>query len=1103
MDGGKEVPLGERAEGRDHTRHKRVSRSRSPRGWQLSNDARRRRSRSRSPDQYYAKRRRINHFEPYGGRPRSPERFGRPEFGPMFDHPPPSFSHPVSDHPVGLGPFPPFKRPLSPYTHASYEDPSFDLMCNRMPFECSPIDRSYCRSSYDRLPPDCSQFDHPSRERLGFERPPFIHPSVDRHPYDRSLNSRSHQSSPAQLRDPQSTIPNRNSDSMNRRWQGEPARYSSPNFPEGTNTVSEADFADEISLLRADGMDVENGNRTTGQNMSQRNKDTYNAGNWSGQIGSTVNRGRFCGRGNPANVRVFGRGNRGRGVTGGATGNTGRGRGHGAINHTGRGGINRSSSTAQSNGSSGNKVTARGRGRPAPQFQPSQNKVHSLANIKQPDAANMSLAEKLHRFGLFLRNETLKENSIQTVENALTACKLNLRSHYEACELLKYAGRPMFTGCLYIGGQFIIRAVGATKKELKHDVYSQALSILTTNSVVDILGKRDQGLGVIREELLESLKSTQQENMALGTKDSELLSSDPADSHNSSLKNALLPLVHLMKTKPVSADNKISILEQSISMSHCTFKSNFTCEEGKLLNGKRTFRVLLCLGNILISEGRGMKKKDAKHAAYANAVTALTTRSLDDLVTGENVEGSSAEEWTQLDQTQGAESTSHKASKKNIKDVQLNLSEGFSLEKQFTKLVDGLKDSSFKMNNVNSIDCLAVQLALSPVCYYRKVEIIEDVSTLIACDLYINNIFLGTGESNTKKDAQIEAYHKAWELLTTTSPTILLTEQPKKLASDPPDPSVFDKVVKGSGKYGDSNLERLNRLKIDVYKDWKRVKDLVIMEHSDWVADRERHAFCILNQSATFSGLLMEWAFTGMQGGVYECSINIQNEQVGYGKASTKQAARGQASQMAMNRFYRTQPVVQVVRRDESKLWLSWEDFKAQAERWEPPEGYMEGIPLNNSTSSDAASSLNARLIKYGTFLMEQQLKQDNLEDVIFGPGIPGPEYRALTHQALRLHMKVDSNHSSAEAYAVISRKMPPDELMSCLRRNGGRSGKYLLLSEKDRPTLVVTRTTTDQPGTSTETENGDENPSVTEVVEEDANEQDENSEEQLDDEAV
>lgn len=869
MDGGKEASQGERTEGRDRGRQKRVSRSRSPRGWQHSNDVKRRRSRSRSPDYYYHKRQRVNHFEPYGGRPRSPERFGRPEFGPMFDHPPPSFGHPMPDRHVGPGPFPPFERPLSPYTRASYEDPSFDLMYNRIPFERSPIDQSYCHSLYNRRPPSSSQFDRPSRERMGFERPPFIHPS-DGHPYP----SRSRRSSPAQLRDPQSTISSRNSDLINRQWQGEPSGYSpcSPNFPEGTNTVSEADFADEVSLLRADGMDVGNGSHAGGQNMSQRNNalKVDNSGNWSGQMGSTVNRGKFCGRGSPASVRGFGRGNRGRGVTGGPTGSAGRGRGRGAINHTARGGINRSSSTAQSNGSSGNKVALRGRGRPAVQFQPSPNKVHSLANIKQPDAANMSLAEKLHRFGLFLRNETLKENSIQTVENALTACKLNLKSHYEACELLKYAGRPMFTGCLYIGGQFIIRAVGATKKELKHDVYSQALSILTTNSVVDILGKRDQGLGVIREELLESLKSTQQESMSLGTKDSELLSLDPADSHTSSLKHALLPLVHLMKTKPVSADNKISILEQSISMSHCTFKSNFTCEEGKLPNGKRTFRVLLCLGDILIAEGRGMKKKDAKHAAYSNAVTALTTRTLDDLVTGENVEGSSAEEWTQLDQTHGADSTSQKASKKNIKDVQLNLSEGFSLEKQFTKLVDGLKDSSFKMNNVNSIDCLAVQLALSPVCYYRKVEIIEDVSTLIACDLYINNIFLGTGESNTKKDAQIEAYHKAWELLTTTSPTILLTEQPRKLASDPPDPSVFDKVVKGSGKYGDSNLERLNRLKIDVYKDWKSVKDLVIMEHSDWVADRERHAFCILNQSATFSGLLMEWAFTGMQGGAYE-----------------------------------------------------------------------------------------------------------------------------------------------------------------------------------------------------------------------------------------
>lgn len=43
----------------------------------------------------------------------------------------------------------------------------------------------------------------------------------------------------------------------------------------------------------------------------------------------------------------------------------------------------------------------------------------------------MSTAEKIHRFALYVQGEPMKVNAIQTIENAITGSKLNLKTQYE------------------------------------------------------------------------------------------------------------------------------------------------------------------------------------------------------------------------------------------------------------------------------------------------------------------------------------------------------------------------------------------------------------------------------------------------------------------------------------------------------------------------------------------------------------------------------------------------------------------------------------------------------------------------------------------------
>lgn len=70
---------------------------------------------------------------------------------------------------------------------------------------------------------------------------------------------------------------------------------------------------------------------------------------------------------------------------------------------------------------------------------------------QQFDTTNMSTAEKIHRFALYVQGEPMKVNAIQTIENAITGSKLNLKTQYEVgkklyvqvCMISKFATKTI------------------------------------------------------------------------------------------------------------------------------------------------------------------------------------------------------------------------------------------------------------------------------------------------------------------------------------------------------------------------------------------------------------------------------------------------------------------------------------------------------------------------------------------------------------------------------------------------------------------------------------------------------------------------------------
>lgn len=152
-----------------------------------------------------------------------------------------------------------------------------------------------------------------------------------------------------------------------------------------------------------------------------------------------------------------------------------------------------------------------------------------------------------------------------------------------------------------------------------------------------------------------------------------------------------------------------------------------------------------------------------------------------------------------------------------------------------------------------------VNVGKSTLFHFRKLNS-DGTKSVISCELYLDNIMIASGEAERRKEAQVETYNNAWDVLCTTTPDHILKEHKRMTADDQEDPNVMDVWVKGTGKpNANTNMPGLKRNKLDPNEPWKVVDVIVLMEHEDWSFDRQRQAFCILNYSSTFNGMLLQW----------------------------------------------------------------------------------------------------------------------------------------------------------------------------------------------------------------------------------------------------
>ena len=87
----------------------------------------------------------------------------------------------------------------------------------------------------------------------------------------------------------------------------------------------------------------------------------------------------------------------------------------------------------------------------------------------------------------------LHESSAESSKNMSFIWSLNT-----GLTVYAFCFRPIFTAKLAISGIYLARSLGSNKKHMKHEVYDQALKILTEQSISEINELKDPGMESVK-----------------------------------------------------------------------------------------------------------------------------------------------------------------------------------------------------------------------------------------------------------------------------------------------------------------------------------------------------------------------------------------------------------------------------------------------------------------------------------------------------------------------------------------------------------------------------------------------------------------------------
>ncbi|XP_041368119.1 uncharacterized protein LOC121382654 [Gigantopelta aegis] len=714
-----------------------------------------------------------------------------------------------------------------------------------------------------------------------------------------------------------------------------------------------------------------------------------------------------------------------------------------------------------------NDETFQQRNRVCPSFvwDPSTGQLMSVQQELDPSIAKLSTLDRMKLFVNYLRNTKCsrreQDSPIMVIENGLSASKVGFRAYFEVELLMRFYGRAMFTGVLYIDEFFMARSVAVNKKQVKTECFEKALEHLYRKPLQYLLSMNDVGADAVRNELRSIYQDLTPDTFPLEAKRALDVLNQAASAGRKkfarkaglfNLESGLAKLITFLKYTNQVTPNAVCRITQAFTSSKCNLCHNYEEDMLRLKTGQMWFKGRMYVGDIIVAGAGDYKKKLAKEKTYQRAVDALLNKPLETVLRGVSL--------LELDDAPPDFETAGQLSG----DV-----DTAKTTKRLEKLTALLKPETDKEDLVAHMDMACNTVQLLPTCLFRRDS--KKWNICLVCELYLDSILIASGEGDKRKTAQQSAYSNACKVIVGKTPEGIIKDARRLTKEEMCLPDIMEVSVKGQSRWGDSNITKLKRLGIEPSLTTYGVSDFVIMEHYDWSKDRTKNAFMILSQSATQNGMLLEWNISPNQN-LFKCSMRLQGQDIGDASASAKQNARNLAAMDSLFRLYETQPVIRSLQRNETQYWNSYESIKVQAQRLKQVSGCLgddldewvdctESVPetpmdINDIHRVELRDSLcepvNKWILQVLTNIVSQYPKIETLEDLLFGPGFPLGERKKITLMCREHGLKYISRQFRDQSYTAVFKTWTPQDMVRHLQTHSGTSGKFILVNRYELP---------------------------------------------------
>ncbi|XP_046355574.2 uncharacterized protein LOC124134670 isoform X2 [Haliotis rufescens] len=680
-------------------------------------------------------------------------------------------------------------------------------------------------------------------------------------------------------------------------------------------------------------------------------------------------------------------------------------------------------------------------------------------------------------------------NDIHTLDISLAKCKI--RSDYKQEVLGKVGKKLTFTGCLMVNGIFLARCLGTGKKEVKHACYEEAINVLMTKPVEEIMEMKDEGSDNMMKKLLaveEKKKSTK-----------EVVPGAP----NLQLCEKLEKLIKYLNGFKKRADTPIIELNNANVAASNVFHREYREDSMELVKSTSLGKGHLTLDGHLIATAVGKVSKRVKYRTYAKGIDLLKNSPMSVVLEGVLAD----DNYSNL----------------SAHDVLSPRHVGLPDEETQQKLgkligqVKRMANSNQAANNILQIASKNANLLLT--CLSKRGAKGGELFT--ECDLYVDCIYICTGEGYKYTDAVKQTYEEAIRVLSNSSPDVIFNDFKRITTQDVHNVTEVCEVWEGKKMktFFWSNYHKIQTFKKRILfkqnpdytefpRDWER---MIIMEQEKFSSDRVNKAYEILLNSATRNFVTLHGKGS-TEGNVLKCELFLQGEKLAEANGKNNVEASAKAAAKILFKFYEQQPTIKLLADgDDSKSWHTYESIKEKADQMKAESEdsetddfiYINDFPprrkqkvqeeamevdqqdADKDADKDAPSSSHSVTeVKHpdtmdegdclvgdsdapsSTLPVNKWVKQvvekmivefaatESLEEVIFGPGFPVGDQRQIKISAAkhRVYSCIRATPDKS-TYVCLFQKLSPEMTLRTLKWKG-KCGKYAIMPKEELPKL-------------------------------------------------